>query len=197
MKKIDKLVVATSNPGKVVEMKKYLQDFDIELALKPEKLEIEETGDTFIANACLKASETAKRVKEWSIADDSGLMVSALNGEPGIYSARYGKTDAERINRLLNELGENNNRTAQFVCAIAVANPEGEIIIKTEGICEGEILTQRQGDGGFGYDPIFYIPSAHLTFAEMSSELKKEYSHRGNAFKNLQPLLKSLLSDGE
>lgn len=193
MKKISKLVVATGNPGKVTEMQKYLQDFDLELALKPPELEIEETGDSFSANARLKATQTAQVVKEWSIADDSGLMVSALNGEPGIYSARYGNTDAQRINRLLTELGTNSNRQAQFVCAIAIANPEGEIVIETEGICQGEILTEVRGKGGFGYDPIFYIPSAQQTFAQMSPELKRQYSHRGIAFANLQPLLKSLL----
>ena len=193
MRKITKLIVATGNPGKVKEMQKYLQDFDLELALKPPELEIEETGDTFIANARLKAIETAKAVQEWSIADDSGLMVSALNGAPGIYSARYGNTDEERINRLLTELGTNSNREAQFVCAIAIANPQGEIVIETEGICQGEILTETRGQGGFGYDPIFYIPSAQQTFAQMSPELKRKYSHRGAAFANLQPLLKSLL----
>ena len=193
MRKITKLIVATGNPGKVKEMQKYLQDFDLELALKPPELEIEETGDTFIANARLKAIETAKAFQEWSIADDSGLMVSALNGAPGIYSARYGNTDEERINRLLTELGTNSNREAQFVCAIAIANPQGEIVIETEGICQGEILTETRGQGGFGYDPIFYIPSTKQTFAQMSPELKRKYSHRGAAFANLQPLLKSLL----
>lgn len=195
MEKITKLVVATGNPGKVKEMQKYLQDFDLELALKPPELEIEETGDTFMANARLKARETAKAVQEWSIADDSGLMVSALNGEPGIYSARYGNTDAERIKRLLTELGNHSNREAQFVCAIAIANPQGEIVIETEGVCQGEILTERRGEDGFGYDPIFYIPSAQQSFAQMSPELKRQYSHRGAAFANLQPLLKSLLEE--
>jgi XTP/dITP diphosphohydrolase len=195
MEKITKLVVATGNPGKVTEMQKYLQDFDLELALKPPELEIEETGDTFMANARLKAMETAKAVQEWSIADDSGLMVSALNGEPGIYSARYGNTDAERIKRLLTELSNHRNREAQFVCAIAIANPQGEIVIETEGICQGEILTEVRGESGFGYDPIFYIPSAQQSFAQMPPELKRQYSHRGAAFANLQPLLKSLLEE--
>jgi XTP/dITP diphosphohydrolase len=191
---MEKIVVATSNKGKLVEMEKYLQNCEVKLVLKPSELEIEETGETFMANACLKASETAKFMREWSIADDSGLMVSALDGKPGIYSARYGKTDGERINRLLMELGNNDHREAQFVCAIAIANPKGEIVLQTEGICKGKILKERMGEGGFGYDPIFYVPSAQKSFAQMSPELKKEYSHRGNAFKNLEPLLKSLLA---
>lgn len=189
-----KLVVATGNPGKIREMQKYLQDFDVELALKPPEIDIEETGDTFMANARLKAIQTAKALRAWSIADDSGLMVTALNGQPGIYSARYGKTDQERIERLLTELGDNEDRCAQFVCAIAIANPQGEVVIETEGICEGKILTEMQGEGGFGYDPVFYVPSAQQTFAQMSPELKRQYSHRGIAFANLQPLLKQLLN---
>ena len=189
-----KLVVATGNPGKVKEMQKYLQDFDVELALKPPEIDIEETGDTFIANARLKATQTAQALQEWSIADDSGLMVTALNGQPGIYSARYGKTDQERIERLLTELGDNEDRSAQFVCAIVIANPQGKVVIETEGICPGQISTEMQGEGGFGYDPIFYVPSAQQTFAQMSPELKRKYSHRGIAFANLQPLLKQLLN---
>ena len=187
-----KLVVATGNPGKVKEMQKYLQDFDVELALKPPEIDIEETGDTFMANARLKATQTAQALQEWSIADDSGLMVTALNGQPGIYSARYGKTDQERIERLLTELGDNEDRCAQFVCAIAIANPQGEVVIETEGICKGEILKERQGKGGFGYDPIFYVPSQQQTFAEMSSETKNEISHRGVAFAQLMPQLQEL-----
>jgi len=126
------LVVATSNPGKLREMQSYLTDSNWELQLKPSALEIEETGDTFAANACLKASEVAKATREWAIADDSGLQVDALNGVPGIYSARYGKTDEDRIGRLLRELGDEQNRDAQFVCVIAIARPNGEIAFQAE-----------------------------------------------------------------
>ncbi|MFM6817891.1 MAG: non-canonical purine NTP pyrophosphatase, partial [Dolichospermum sp.] len=100
------------------------------LTIKPENLDVEETGETFAENACLKASETAKFTGNWSIADDSGLAVNALNGSPGVYSARYGNNDTERIGRLLRELGDEKNRQARFVCAIAVANPQGEIVIE-------------------------------------------------------------------
>lgn len=189
-----KLVVATGNTGKLREIQKYLEEFDIELALKPSELDIEETGITFMENAVLKASQIAKVLKQWAIADDSGLMVTALNGQPGIFSARYGKTDLDRINRLLRELEGKTNRNAQFVCAVAIANPEGEIVIKTEGICAGEILTQIKGEGGFGYDPIFFVPEVKQTFAQMSPELKGQISHRGKAFTSLTPLLKSLLT---
>ncbi|WP_016953380.1 RdgB/HAM1 family non-canonical purine NTP pyrophosphatase [Anabaena sp. PCC 7108] len=187
------LVVATGNPGKLKEMQAYLADSGWELTLKPEDLDVEETGDTFAANACLKASEVAIATGNWAIADDSGLKVDALNGSPGVYSARYGKTDAERIARLLRELGNTENRQAQFVCAVAVANPGGEIVLQSEGICRGEILYSTRGEGGFGYDPIFYVPEKQLTFAEMSPELKKSISHRGNALKALVPQLVKVL----
>ena len=187
------LVVATSNPGKLKEMQAYLQDLGWELQLKPEELEIEETGDTFIANACLKASEIAKATGEWSIADDSGLMVDALDGQPGIYSARYGKTDADRISRLLRELGGEQNRQAQFVCAIAIARPDGTIALQVEGICRGEILHSPRGTGGFGYDPIFYVPTQQQTFAEMTPDLKRSYSHRGQAFQSLLPQMEKIV----
>jgi XTP/dITP diphosphohydrolase len=186
------LVVATGNPGKVKEMQAYLDGLGWELQPKPDELEVEETGATFMENACLKASQTAQSVGEWAIADDSGLEVQALNGAPGVYSARYGSSDLDRIQRLLNELGQETNRTAQFVCAIAVACPDGTIALQTEGYCPGEILTAPQGSGGFGYDPIFYVPAHHQTFAEMSPELKRQISHRGRALESLFPQLRAL-----
>lgn len=187
------LVVATGNPGKLREMQAYLADSGWELTLKPADLDVDETGETFAENACLKASEIAKATGKWAIADDSGLAVDALNGAPGVYSARYGNSDAERIGRLLRELGDTKNRQAQFICAIAVANPQGKIVLQSEGICKGEILYEIRGEGGFGYDPIFYVPEKQLTFAEMSPELKKSISHRGNALKNLVPQLMKLV----
>ena len=188
------LVVATGNPGKLKEMQVYIQDLGWELQLKPEELEIEETGETFIANACLKASEVAKATGEWSIADDSGLMVDALDGQPGIYSARYGKTDADRISRLLKELGSEQNREAQFVCAIAIARPDGTIALQVEGICRGEILHTPRGTGGFGYDPIFYVPAQQQTFAEMTPDIKRTHSHRGRAFQAIIPQMANLVN---
>jgi XTP/dITP diphosphohydrolase len=186
------LVVATSNPGKLREMQAYLENSGWELTLKPEELEIEETGDTFFANACLKASQIAQATASWAIADDSGLQVDALNGVPGVYSARYGKTDSERIARLLRELGNADNRQAQFVCVVAIARPDGTIALQSEGICRGEILYEPRGNGGFGYDPIFYVPEKQLTFAEMTPQLKRSISHRGKAFTALLPQLSTV-----
>ena len=189
------LVVATGNPGKLKEMQAYLDNLGWELTLKPEELEIEETGVTFAANACLKASQVAKATGSWAIADDSGLQVDALGGAPGIYSARYGKTDSDRISRLLQELGDEPNRQAQFACAVAIARPDGAIAIQTEGICRGEILHTPRGAGGFGYDPIFYVQEQKMTFAEMPAELKRVISHRGQAFKALIPQLEIIMND--
>ncbi|QDZ39456.1 RdgB/HAM1 family non-canonical purine NTP pyrophosphatase [Euhalothece natronophila Z-M001] len=182
------LIVATSNPGKLAEMQNYLASLNSwELALKPPDLEVEETGTTFMENARLKAKTVAKATKNCAIADDSGLAVEALNGAPGIYSARYADTDEERIARVLRELGDSSNRKAKFVCACAIALPDGKIALEKEGICEGEILTTPRGNNGFGYDPIFYVPSVQKTFAEMDAELKKKLSHRGQAFAALFP----------
>ncbi len=187
-----KLIVATENPGKMQELQEYLTGLPWELQLKPESIDVEETGTTFIANAHLKASEVAKALGEWAIADDSGLAVDALDGVPGIYSSRYGKTDADRISRLLRELGDTKNRQAKFICAIAIASPDGKIVLATEGICPGEILYSPRGKGGFGYDPIFYVPTRQQTFAEMSAATKSEVSHRGMAFAQLMPNLQKL-----
>jgi XTP/dITP diphosphohydrolase len=176
-----KLIVATSNPGKLKEMRAYLVDSPWELALKPAELDVDETGETFAANACLKASEVAIALNCWTIADDSGLQVDALDGAPGIYSARYANSDKERIDRMLQELGdfpEPAQRQAQFVCAVAVARPDGTIA--------------AQAVDGFGYDPIFYVPAKQLAFAEMSVEVKRSISHRGLAFAIIREKLSSL-----
>jgi XTP/dITP diphosphohydrolase len=190
-----KLIVATSNPGKLKEMQAYLSDTPWKLALKPAELDVDETGDTFAANACLKASEVAIALNCWAIADDSGLQVDALDGAPGLYSARYANTDKERIDRMLAELSdfpEPSQRQAQFVCAIAVARPDGTIAAQAEGICRGEILTSARGINGFGYDPIFYVPAKQLAFAEMSVEVKRSISHRGLAFAIIREKLSSI-----
>lgn len=189
-----KLIIATSNLGKLEEIKAYFINYPWHLDIKPPEIEIEETGATFLENACLKASQVAKLTGEWAIADDSGLAVDALQGAPGIYSARYGQTDEERIGRLLRELGDNPNRKAHFVCSIAIARPDGSIALTTEGICEGTILYAPKGEGGFGYDPIFYVVEYDQTFAEMSAELKHQISHRGRAFEQLLPQLEKKTS---
>ncbi|MEA5451063.1 RdgB/HAM1 family non-canonical purine NTP pyrophosphatase [Leptolyngbya sp. CCNP1308] len=194
------VIVATGNPGKLKEMQVYLGELGWELQLKPDAIDIEETGTTFLENARLKAAGVAKALGQWAIADDSGLEVHALDGAPGIYSARYAASDQARIDRLLKELAEasggqsdsGTERSAQFVCALALANPQGDIVLETEGVCPGEILLEPRGAGGFGYDPIFYLPALGKSFAEMSPEQKDANSHRGIAFGQLMPQLKEL-----
>ncbi|WP_448602575.1 RdgB/HAM1 family non-canonical purine NTP pyrophosphatase [Thermoleptolyngbya sp.] len=189
------LMVATGNPGKVQEMSAYLAQTPWELKLKPAALEIEETGSTFLENAALKASQVAVATGAWAIADDSGLQVNALDGAPGLYSARYGKSDADRIARLLREMEGKTDRQAQFVCAVAIARPNGSIAFQTEGICPGEIALAPAGTGGFGYDPIFYVPEYGITYAEMPPELKHRISHRGLAFAAVLPELERLAQE--
>ncbi|MEO0539256.1 MAG: RdgB/HAM1 family non-canonical purine NTP pyrophosphatase [Cyanobacteria bacterium P01_A01_bin.105] len=186
------VIVATGNPGKLGEMQAYLGGLGWQLALKPAEIEVDETGTTFLENARLKAAVVAKATGQWAIADDSGLEVEALDGAPGLYSARYGNSDQDRIERLLRELGEHENRRARFVCAIALSAPDGTIAIETVGYCPGEILTAPRGSGGFGYDPIFYLPEHGQTFAELSTEGKEKYSHRGVAFSQIMSELQAL-----
>lgn len=186
------LVVATGNPGKLREMQRYLAQTDWQLELKPSELEVEETGSTFLENARLKACQVAIATGKWAIADDSGLAVKALGGAPGIYSARYATDDETRIDRLLRELGPNPDRSAQFICAMVIASPDGAVALEEQGICPGEILPSPRGAEGFGYDPIFFVPEANRTFAEMTADQKHRFSHRGRAFALLLPRLEAL-----
>ncbi|WNC29695.1 RdgB/HAM1 family non-canonical purine NTP pyrophosphatase [Thermosynechococcus sp. PKX82] len=184
-------VLASHNAGKVREFQGWLQPWIGELLPLPATLEIAETADSFVGNACLKATTAAQELGTWAIADDSGLAVHALGGAPGIYSARYGATDAERIERLLREMAGVSDRAAEFICVIALARPDGTIAVTTEGRCAGEILTAPRGRGGFGYDPIFWVPSQQRTFAEMSPTEKQQVSHRGQALQRLREYLQT------
>ncbi|MEN9224044.1 MAG: RdgB/HAM1 family non-canonical purine NTP pyrophosphatase [Thermostichus sp. HHBFW_bins_43] len=185
------LILASSSPGKLREFRAFFQPWAAvwELRLKPAELEVEETGATFAENALLKAITVATALKEWTIADDSGLAVAALHGAPGIHSARYAPTDAARIERLLRELDGIPDRAATFHCAVALVDPQGQVRALAEGVCQGEILTQPQGQGGFGYDPLFWVPELGLTFAEMSSAQKEAIGHRGRALRALKEQL--------
>ena len=164
----------------------------VTLILKPDSIDVEETGATFIENAHLKASQVAIATGEWAIADDSGLEVMALNGAPGVLSARYANTDSDRINRVLSELKDQANREAQFVCAIAIASPDGAIAADAVGLCKGAIADAPRGSGGFGYDPIFLIPEFQQTFGEIPPEVKAKISHRAKALAILRDKLQHL-----
>lgn len=189
---LQKLVIASGNAGKVEEFRTYLADFGVTLIPKPDDLDVEETGATFMENAHLKASQVAIATGEWAIADDSGLEVMALNGAPGVLSARYADTDSDRINRVLAELKDHANRDAQFVCAIAIASPDGAIIADAVGLCKGAIAEAPRGNGGFGYDPIFLVPEFQQTFGEIPPEVKAKISHRANALAILRDKLQDL-----
>jgi XTP/dITP diphosphohydrolase len=188
------LVIASGNTGKIREFGQLLAPLGLTIEPMPAGLEIEETGTTFTANARLKAVAVAQATGHWALADDSGLCVDALGGAPGVQSARYAASDAARIARLLRELAGASDRRAHFTAALAVANPDGEVVIEVEGVCPGVILEEPRGAGGFGYDPIFLVPEVDLSFAEMDKATKGHLGHRGRAFALLEPQLGPLLT---
>ena len=184
-----KVVLASQNPHKLAEMQKILGTLGLEVLLERDvgvNVEVEETGTTFAENSLLKAQAVFDATHLATVADDSGLMVDALGGAPGVYSARYGgrHTDAERIALLLENMKDvpDEQRTAQFVCAVTCLMPD-ERKIAVQGVCPGVILRAPRGAGGFGYDPVFYLPELGKTFAELAGEEKNRISHRGRALR--------------
>lgn len=187
------LVIASSNAGKIGEITAMLTPVDIRLAVQPEGLVLEETGSSFAENARLKAATVARLTGEWSLADDSGLVVDALHGAPGVYSARYGPDAASRQARLLAELKGALYRTAALVSALALANPLGEILLETEGECRGEILERSRGTAK-GYGDIFWIRAAGCTYGELPTSWKLKFGSRGRAVRSVAADIKRLLS---
>ena len=186
-----KVVLASKNPHKLVEISKITEKFGFELVLQSQlgvDIDVEETGTTFEENSLLKARAVMEATGLPALADDSGIAVDALNGEPGIYSARYGFDDTlDDRGRLLlllknTEHVPDGQRQAQFVCVITFATPEGQVI-QARGEIHGELLREARGENGFGYDPIFYYPPMGLSAAEMSPEDKNQVSHRANALR--------------
>ena len=186
------LVVASGNPHKVAEIGAMLELVELDVLPQPPGLEIEETGATYLANARLKAEAVARLTGHWAIADDSGIEVDALDGAPGIFSARYAPTDNERIHRLLKELGDSLYRGASFRSAMTLADPSGTIRAESEGICRGQILRAPQGHGP-GYDSLFYVREAGCSYAQMGPHLKAKLGSRGKAARALAPELLRLL----
>ena len=184
-----KLILASKNPHKLAELQKILGTLGVEVMMESDAgidLEVEETGTTFEENSLLKAQAVMQATGMPAIADDSGLMVDALGGEPGVYSARYGgcKSDPERVAYLLEKMKDvpENRRTARFVSVITCLFPDGRKIT-AKGTVSGTITFEPHGEGGFGYDPVFYLPEQGKTFAELSSEEKNAVSHRGRALR--------------
>ena len=198
------ILVATTNPGKVRELGALLEA-DVEwrsLGDFPGIAEVVEDGATFAENARKKATEYARATGLWTLADDSGLVVDALEGAPGVHSARFsGAKEKDRslldhknmlkVLELLEPVPKE-TRTARFVCCLCLASPE-EVLIETEGRLEGMIAEQEIGENGFGYDPIFFVPGIGKTVAQLTREEKNAISHRGNAIQRLKPLLERLL----
>ncbi len=193
-----KVVLASKNQHKLVEISKIMEKLDIQLVLQSElgvDIDVEETGKTFEENSFLKAEAVMKATGLPALADDSGIAVDALNGEPGIYSARYGFDDSlddwGRLCLLLKNMEQvpDGQRQAQFVCVITLVTPDGEVI-QARGEAHGELLRQAAGQGGFGYDPIFYYPPYGKTFAEVSAEEKNRVSHRAVALRGMYEKLK-------
>ena len=199
-----KILVATTNPGKIAELRAMLEA-DVKwlsLADFSDIAEVPEDGLTFVENACKKAIGYAKATGLWTIADDSGLVIDALDGGPGIESARFcgqicddrkliDRQNSEKVLKLLEGVPVE-KRTARFVCALCLASPE-EILIETQGTLEGFINDRPVGENGFGYDPIFFVPESNMTVAQLTAEEKNAISHRGNAIRKLKPLLDKLL----
>lgn len=209
------IVIATKNVGKVKEFAHAFAKLGIEvksLLDYPSIPDIVEDGDTFIANAKIKAKTAGDALGVPVLADDSGLAVDALNGEPGVYSARYageGASDAQNNEKLLAQLADKGARLdeqplangtsllspAQFQCALALYFPDNGQFMIAEGMVEGVIMDRPHGDGGFGYDPLFYVPKLGCSMAELSKEEKGKISHRGEALKQLLPAVEKLVTD--
>lgn len=203
-KMTQKLLVATHNPGKVAEYAAMLSDLDLAwLTLDDAGVtdDVPETGDTFYENAVLKAVAYARETGLLTLADDSGLEVDALGGAPGVHTARYGGpglTHEERYCRLLQALEgfPEEARTARFRCVIVLADGAGQLLGTAEGVCEGRIAAEPQGEGGFGYDPVFFLPERSRTMAQVPAEVKNRISHRGRALQAIAPRLRAVLGDG-
>jgi XTP/dITP diphosphohydrolase len=194
------LVIGTRNRKKLEEIRDILGDLGRELrdlTSYPQAPEVVEDGATFEANARKKAGELARALGEWVLGEDSGLVVPALHGRPGVYSARYAGQhgdDAANNRRLLAELAPlpDDRRAAHYVCSVALADPQGEIRAIAEGRCHGVITKEERGTGGFGYDPLFLIPEYHRTLGELSARVKHAISHRARALAQLPPKLRRL-----
>jgi XTP/dITP diphosphohydrolase len=201
---MNEVIIATKNPGKAREFEDIFARRGITVRTLldfPEIPDVEETGTSFEENATLKAETISRTLDKMVIGDDSGLIVDALDGRPGIFSARYAgepKNDQANTNKVLGELDgvPEDERTARFYCALAVAVP-GKETLTVSGTCEGMILSEPRGTHGFGYDPVFYVPEKGVAMAELTSDEKNKISHRANALKKLDALLDSILGSDE
>lgn len=188
-----KIVFATGNPHKLQEVNEIAVGTGIEFILPPEVFNPVENGQTFEQNSLIKAQEASKVSGMISLADDSGLCVEALNGEPGIHSARYDSTPQKRIDKLLKNLAHADNRKAKFVCAMTLTDKDGNVLNREIGECYGQIAKEQSGTNGFGYDPVFLVDGYGITMAQMSEELKNKISHRAVALSKMIGFIKENL----
>jgi XTP/dITP diphosphohydrolase len=196
-----RLVLGSRNKKKLREMVELLGDLGLDLTdltPYPHAPDVDETATTFLGNATLKATQLAPALGVWVIGEDSGLVVPALGGAPGIYSARYaGKhgDDAANNAKLLAELASfsGDDRAAYYVSTAVLADPNGKVVAGVEGRCHGLIVTEHRGTGGFGYDPLFLVPEHGKTFGELPGEVKQSMSHRAKAFAQLRPVIQRVL----
>jgi len=186
-----KIVFATGNAHKLQEINEISKGSGIEFILPPDNFNPIENGETFEQNSYIKAKEAAILSKNIALADDSGLCVEALNGEPGIFSARYADTPQARIDKLLHNLAQQTNRKAKFVCAMTLVDEFGNILNKEIGECHGQIAKTQSGTNGFGYDPVFIVDTYNMTMADMSEEMKNKISHRSLALNKMITYIKS------
>ncbi len=180
-----KIVLASSNEHKVREINEIVAGSGLEFVLPPKGFDPVEDGKTFEENSLIKAKAAWELSKTWTLADDSGLCVDALDGKPGIYSARYAETPEKRIERVLREMQGVEDRAAHFACCMTLINPDGEVEYAFTGKCEGSIITESRGTNGFGYDPIFLVKGSTRTMAELSEDEKNEISHRSVALRQV------------
>ena len=202
------IVLGSSNPHKVKEINEIVATYfplleervrvrcqdktSVTFILPPEGFDPDETGTTFAENSLIKAKAAWELSHTWSLADDSGLCIDALDGKPGIFSARYAETPQKRIGRVLKELDGTENRKAHFTCHMTLIAPDGKVALSCEGRCEGSIVKEQRGSNGFGYDPIFLVDGDTRTMAELSEDEKNQVSHRSKALAQVIEYLKNM-----
>ncbi|WP_036901908.1 MULTISPECIES: non-canonical purine NTP pyrophosphatase [Prochlorococcus] len=182
------ITIASNNPKKVAEIEAMLGPLPIEINRQPKDLNVEETGSTYLENALLKGVAASERTNGWTIADDSGLEVDALNGKPGIHSARFAKSNEEKLTKILSKLNGSLYRSARFISVMVLCDPKGNLVCKSEGICWGELLNEPAYIGG-EFESIFWVKEAKCTYGELTQAQLSKLGSRGKAARNLAPHL--------
>ncbi len=183
------LTIASGNPRKVAEIEAMLGPLPLNIQKQPSGLDVEETGSTYLENALLKAQAAARITKSWAIADDSGLEVDALNGKPGIYSARFAKSNEDKLSKILDALGDTPYRSARFHSVMVLCNPKGDLIKDAEGICWGELLRTPAYKGG-EFESLLWVKEAQCTYGEFTQEQLSKLGSRGKAARAIAPFLR-------